>query len=121
MVKFKQRNNVIPIEFGELKFEFVANDDSIKRLLETGERVKKDFSKMENVSDLEVFNTMQDVIETAWDAVLGAGTYKQVYDFAGRSTLMTVVYFLELVEGINSEYAEQIDSNALARYLKQDD
>lgn len=121
MVKFKQRNNVIPIEFGDLKFEFVANDDSIKRLLETGERVKKDFSKMEHVSDLEVFNTMQDVIETAWDAVLGAGTYKQVYDFAGRSTLMTVVYFLELVEGINAEYAEQIDSNALARYLKQDD
>ena len=41
MVVIKKRDNVIPVDFGEFKLEFVANDKNIHKMESVGKKLKK--------------------------------------------------------------------------------
>lgn len=122
IVEFKKRNNVIPIDFGDFKLEFVANDENIKTLTSTGDSLRKNASALQSeIAEDDVskmIEGLKDLSTEAWDSLFGEGTFKKVYEFAGESVLPTVGYFSQVVEGVNEEYGEQLDTGSLKKYLE---
>lgn len=41
MVVIQKRSNVIPVDFGEFKIEFRANDKNIKNMVAVGKKLEK--------------------------------------------------------------------------------
>lgn len=119
MVKFIKRNNVIPVDFGEFKFEFQANDDNLKRLSLMSDELKEKAGAIESETDLQAFENMQGFTKDCWDGVFGEGSFDKVYEFSGGSTMIAITYFLEAVDGINEEYNKQVNTDQLAKYLKK--
>lgn len=119
MVKFNKRNNVIPVDFGEFKFEFKANDQNLKRLSEVGESLKSRFAELGDANDMVAFDSMTKIIAEAWNDTFGEGAYDKVFEFSGESTMTATIYFLQAVDGINKEYDSQLDNDVLAKYLQK--
>lgn len=119
MVKFNKRNNVIPVDFGEFKFEFKANDENLKKLSKVGDFLKDRMASLGEKPDIEAFDGMASIVADAWNEIFGQGAYDKVFEFAGESTVTTVIYFLETVSGINAEYDGQLDNDVLAKYLQK--
>lgn len=123
IVEFKKRDNVIPIDFGDFKLEFVANDESLKMLTREGEKLSKKATELQLDSETQstdkVLDGLKELTCSAWDSLFGEGTFKKVYEFAGESVLPTIGYFSQVVVGVNEEYKEQLDTDALSKYLEE--
>ena len=123
IVEFKKRDNVIPIDFGDFKLEFVANDESLKMLTREGEKLSKKATELQLDSETQstdkVLDGLKDLTCSAWDSLFGEGTFEKVYEFAGESVLPTIGYFSQVVVGVNEEYKEQLDTDALSKYLEE--
>lgn len=123
IVEFKKRDNVIPIDFGDFKLEFVANDESLKMLTREGEKLSKKATELQLDSETQstdkVLDGLKELTCEAWDSLFGEGTFKKVYEFAGESVLPTIGYFSQVVVGVNDEYKEQLDTDALSKYLEE--
>lgn len=118
MIKFIKRNNVIPVDFGEFKLEFVANDDSLLMMSKLGDELKEKSKSLISESDEENLNTLKETLRDAWDKMFGPGTFDKVYEFSGQSSINSLVYFLETVKGIGEEYNNQTQENVLSRYIE---
>lgn len=120
MIQFKKTSNVIPIDFGEFRLEFVANDDNMARMSELGKKLqdRTNVYLNENVDDRGTLEAIQSITKEAWDELFGVGTYDRVYDFSGNSSVYTLSYLLETIEGITDEYERQMGGNGnLKKYL----
>lgn len=51
MVVIKKASNIIPIDFGEFQLEYLANDKGVKELDSFLANLKKEWKKMEKLSD----------------------------------------------------------------------
>lgn len=122
VIKFEKRNNVIPIDFGDFKLEFVANDENLLRL----EKIQKELSEesrrlesMTNEDNLEeMLEALKNIAMKAWNKPFGEGTFDKIYQFAGQSISMVVNYFVQMFEGISEEYQEQINAEKLKKYVE---
>ena len=100
MVVIKKRDNVIPVDFGEFKLEFVANDKNIHKMESVGKKLKKDGEKLANTEDSKAFETLQDLVKGSWTELFDQDAYNKVYDFSNGSTVDTMAYLLEVITGV---------------------
>ncbi|RKW07728.1 MAG: hypothetical protein D8H99_02205 [Streptococcus sp.] len=117
MVVIKKRDNVIPVDFGEFKLEFVANDQNIHKMESVGKRLKKDGEKLANTEDSEAFETLQDLVKGSWTELFDQDAYNKVYDFSNGSTVDTMAYLLEAITGVIAEWEKRNNTDALKKYL----
>lgn len=117
MVVIKKRDNVIPVDFGEFKLEFVANDQNIHKMESVGKRLKKDGEKLANTEDSEAFETLQDLVKGSWTELFDQDAYNKVYDFSNGSTVDTMAYLLEVITGVIAEWEKRNNTDALKKYL----
>lgn len=117
MVVIKKRDNVIPVDFGEFKLEFVANDQNIHKMESVGKKLKKDGEKLSNTEDSEAFETLQDLVKGSWTELFDQDAYNKVYDFSNGSTVDTMAYLLEAITGIIAEWEKRNNTDALKKYL----
>ncbi|MDO6344669.1 hypothetical protein [Streptococcus oralis] len=117
MVVIKKRDNVIPIDFGEFKLEFVANDQNIQKMESVGKKLKKDGEKLANTEDSEAFETLQDLVKGSWTELFDQDAYNKVYDFSNGSTVDTMAYLLEAITGVIAEWEKRNNTDALKKYL----
>ena len=117
MVVIKKRDNVIPVDFGEFKLEFVANDQNIHKMESVGKKLKKDGEKLYNTEDSEAFETLQDLVKGSWTELFDQDAYNKVYDFSNGSTVDTMAYLLEAITGVIAEWEKRNNTDALKKYL----
>ncbi|KXU16192.1 Phage protein [Streptococcus oralis] len=117
MVVIKKRDNVIPVDFGEFKLEFVANDKNIHKMESVGKKLKKDGEKLANTEDSEAFETLQDLVKGSWTELFDQDAYNKVYDFSNGSTVDTMAYLLEVITGVIAEWEKRNNTDALKKYL----
>lgn len=117
MVVIKKRDNVIPVDFGEFKLEFVANDQNIHKMESVGKKLKKDGEKLANTEDSEAFETLQDLVKGSWTELFDQDAYNKVYDFSNGSTVDTIAYLLEVITGVIAEWEKRNNTDALKKYL----
>lgn len=117
MVVIKKRDNVIPVDFGEFKLEFVANDQNIHKMESVGKKLKKDGEKLANTEDSEAFETLQDLVKGSWTELFDQDAYSKVYDFSNGSTVDTMAYLLEAITGVIAEWEKRNNTDALKKYL----
>lgn len=117
MVVIKKRDNVIPVDFGEFKLEFVANDKNIHKMESVGKKLKKDGEKLANTEDSEAFETLQDLVKGSWTELFDQDAYNKVYDFSNGSTVDTMAYLLEAITGVIAEWEKRNNTDVLKKYL----
>ena len=117
MVVIKKRDNVIPVDFGEFKLEFVANDQNIHKMESVGKKLKKDGEKLANTEDSEAFETLQDLVKGSWTEMFDQDAYNKVYDVSNGSTVDTMAYLLEVITGVIAEWEKRNNTDALKKYL----
>lgn len=117
MVVIKKRDNVIPVDFGEFKLEFVANDKNIHKMESVGKKLKKDGEKLANTEDSKAFETLQDLVKGSWTELFDQDAYNKVYDFSNASTVDTMAYLLEAITGVIAEWEKRNNTDALKKYL----
>nr|DAN83085.1 MAG TPA: hypothetical protein [Caudoviricetes sp.] len=117
MVVIKKRDNVIPVDFGEFKLEFVANDKNIHKMESVGKKLKKDGEKLANTEDSKAFETLQDLVKGSWTELFDQDAYNKVYDFSNGSTVDTMAYLLEAITGVIAEWEKRNNTDALKKYL----
>ena len=117
MVVIKKRDNVIPVDFGEFKLEFVANDQNIHKMESVGKKLKKDGEKLANTEDSKAFETLQDLVKGSWTELFDKEAFDKVYDFSNGSTVDTMAYLLEAITGVIEEWEKRNNTDALKKYL----
>jgi len=117
MVVIKKRDNVIPVDFGEFRLEFVANDKNIHKMESVGKKLKKDGEKLANTEDSKAFETLQDLVKGSWTELFDQDAYNKVYDFSNGSTVDTMAYLLEAITGVIEEWEKRNNTDALKKYL----
>jgi hypothetical protein len=117
MVVIKKRDNVIPVDFGEFKLEFVANDKNIHKMESVGKMLKKEGEKLANTEDSKAFETLQDLVKGSWTELFDQDAFNKVYDFSNGSTVDTMAYLLEAITGVIAEWEKRNNTDALKKYL----
>lgn len=120
MVKIQKQVTAIPVDFGEFELYFYKSDENMKRAADLQgefEQVFKTFGKDEDKTfkDLEVIKNQ---LHTAFDGLFGEGSFDKVYQFADGSTLHTLIYFLQALDGISKEFNLDNETKAINKYLK---
>ncbi|MCR4258235.1 hypothetical protein VMHJH2_06835 [Streptococcus uberis] len=120
MVVIKKRNNVIPVDFGEFKLEFLANDKSIKKMTEVGKKLESEGAKLSetvNDDDNQAFESLHDLVKLSWTEIFDENAFEKVYKFSEGTTIDCMIYLLEAVNGIMSEWEKNNNGDALKKYL----
>lgn len=117
MVVIKKRDNVIPVEFGEFTLEFIGNDQNIHKMEKLGKILKDEGEKVANADDDKAFEALQDMVKNSWTELFDAEAYQKVYDFSNGSTVDSMSYLLETINGVISEWEQRNNTDALKKYL----
>lgn len=102
-VKIQTEKPVIPIEIGKLKFEFDISDESIKSFREEALKAEKEFHSISvNEEDEKALEQARNVLKRAYDLFFGEGAFEKIYELS-PSVMICMNYFVQIVEGIESE------------------
>lgn len=117
MVVIKKRDNVIPVDFGEFKLEFAANDKNIRKMESVGKKLEKEGEEISKTEDSKAFESLQDMVKESWTELFDEDAYNKVYAFSNGSTVDTMAYLLETITGVVEEWEKRSNSDALKKYL----
>jgi len=118
MVVIKKRSNVIPVDFGEFQLNFPVSDGNIQRMKAVGEDLQAKGQALQETSDEEALGALKALVEDGFNQVFDdEEAFKQVYAFAGQSTINAMFYLIEAIKGISEEFETQNSKAALDKYL----
>ena len=116
MVVIKKRSNVIPVDFGEFQLNFPVSDGNIQRMKAVGEDLQAKGQAFQETSDEEALGALKVLVEDGFNQVFDdEEAFKQVYAFAGQSTINAMFYLA--IKGISEEFENQNSKAALDKYL----
>lgn len=118
MVVIKKRNNAIPVDFGEFKIEFRANDKNINNMVTVGKKLeKKSQELLDKKEDEQAFEVLRDLVKDSWTELFDEEAYNKVYAFSDETTIDTMTYLLEAINLVVTEFKKRNDGEALKKYL----
>lgn len=117
MVVINIKRQVIPIDFGEFQLEFSKSDANLKKLTDFGKELEEKAKVIVENADDDVIDKAKEILELAYDGVFGQGSFAKVYALSGESTIDTLNYYFEAMNGIEEEYASEKDKELLKKYL----
>lgn len=120
MVVIKKRSNVIPVDFGEFQLNFPVSDSNIQRMKAVGEDLRTKGQAFQDTSDEEALGALKALVEDGFNQVFDdEEAFKQVYAFAGQSTINAMFYLIEAIKGISEGFEAQNSKAALDKYLAE--
>lgn len=117
MVVIKKRQSVIPVDFGEFQLEFSVTDENIKKIQDFGKELDGHAQKIVENQDQSDLDKVKDILVLAFDGIFGPGSFEKVYEFSGRSTINTLNYYFEAMNGIEEEQVSAGNQELLKKYL----
>ncbi|MXQ49519.1 hypothetical protein GRB29_09110 [Streptococcus pneumoniae] len=119
MVVIKKRSNVIPVDFGEFKLEYNANDAGIENLDAFGEKIKVECSELQDLPEQEAKEKGYALVKKSWVDLFSEEDFQKVYEFAGEDSVIALDYLLQTIAGIPEEYAAKNSEETFAKYLNK--
>lgn len=122
-IKIQTKKPSIPIEIGDLKFEFQASDESILTFREEGLKAQKEFHSITlEEEDEKAVEQAKSILKRAFDLILGDGAFEKIYELS-PSVIICMHYFTQITQGIEEElrkrgFAESVQEKA-KKYLKK--
>ena len=103
-IKIQTQKPSIPVEIGNLKFEFDVSDESVKQFREKGLVILREFENLEvDENDEEKsLDNAKDVVKRGYEFILGEGSFEKVYELS-PSILILMKYYEQIVTGIREE------------------
>jgi len=126
-IKIETKQTVIPVEIGELEFEFDLGDKNMKKVEKKAKEMEQAFKKFENLEDEENFTDeenekneaeAQELIRGSFDYLLGEGAFDKIYEQTPNISFLGD-YFLQLVEGIDNEIKTRSRDAKKTQYLNK--
>jgi len=110
-LKLNLKKSIFPIKIGDFKFEVDLSSDKTTELEAKIVKFLKGIEELPETPENE--EKFAELLETVYDELLGAGSYKKLYDHAKQVELLANL-FEELVLTILSKLSENQDlSNAI--------
>lgn len=121
-IKIQTQRTSIPVEIGELEFEFKTTDENIAAFRKKAEEISKDLQNIEpSGTDDEILEQTKDVLRQGYDLILGDGAFDQIYEQT-PSVMNLANYFMQLSDGINEELGNmgltETQHDKVQKYLK---
>lgn len=102
-IKIQTEKTSIPIELGDLEFEFDVTDESIVKFRKDAENIQKELLDIEvNEDDDKALEQTKDVLRRGYELMLGKGSFEKVYKLS-PSVMICMRYLEQIVEGIRTE------------------
>lgn len=101
-IKIQTAVPIIPIEIGELKFEFVTTDEAVLRFKKNATKFQQEVEGIVISEDDNTLEAAKDIARRGLDLLLGKGAFDQIYKQTPSIPLVTN-YFLEVSEAIGNE------------------
>lgn len=121
-IKIQTEKPVIPIEIGELHFEFPVDDEAIKKFREQIPKLKEELEKLEPENNEEDQELTKQALGRGYDVMLGEGSFDKIYKET-PSIVYCMHYYSQLAEGLENELKERGFSNSAQekaqKYLQQ--
>lgn len=117
MVVIKKASNIIPIDFGEFQLEYLANDKGVKELDSFLDNLKKEWKKMEKLSDEAIVKKGREIVEDGWTRLFVAEEFEKVFKFAEEDSTVAFNYLIQTIHGIIKDYQERNSEDAFKKYL----
>jgi len=120
-IKIDIKKTIIPVEFGDLVFEFDLGDKNMKDVEKKAKEMEEKAKKYEDLSDEEneVAETeAQTFIKESFDYLLGDGAFEKIYEQTPNISFLAD-YFLQLVEGIGNEVSNRTKHTKRHQYLNK--
>ena len=102
-IKIQTQKTEIPVEIGELNFNFDVSDDGIKQFRINATNIQKEFHSIgKSVDDEKAIEQAKDVLGRGFEILLGKDSFDEIYNL--HPSIMTCMnYFVQLVSGIEQE------------------
>lgn len=97
-IKIQTEKPVIPIEIGNLTFEFEITDENVKRFHLTQDEIKKEFEQIKG----DDYEKARETIKKAFDYILGDGAFEKIYELS-PSIIVVSKYLNAVAEGLKEE------------------
>lgn len=124
-IKIQTRETLIPIQVGDLTFQYSITDESKATLRKNLNTMQKELKKTKNAlkalkedSFEQEMKLTKSIVKQAVDAVLGEGSCEQLYKLS-PSTEIVVYYFIQIMQGLLDEISKMNDTSELSKYMQQ--
>lgn len=102
-IKIQTEKPSIPIEIGNLKFEFDVSDESIKKFREDGIKIQKELANIEvDENDEIALEQTKDALRRGYEVLLGKGAFEKIYELS-PSVVICMQYLAQIGNGIEQE------------------
>lgn len=121
-IKIQTEKPVIPIEIGELNFEFPVDDEAIKKFRDQIPKLKEELEKLAPENNEEDQELVKEALSKGYDVILGEGSFDKIYKVT-PSLVYCMHYYSQLAEGLEDELKERGFSDSTQekaqKYLQQ--
>lgn len=108
MIKINVEKTAIPIEIGDLMFEFDITDKAIDKFRENALSVEQDLMSLDaDQYDNKDLGQVKEVLRKGYDTLLGVGAFDQVYKLSPSVSVM-MNYFIQITDGIQQQMSERV-------------
>lgn len=100
-MKLIKINNSLPVEFDEnFTLYFDLSDEHVKKLISLSDNIDAIFKDVEKNN----YDEMAKVAASVWDETFSEGAGAKVYEFAGKSAVISMQYYAQASAGIVKEW-----------------
>lgn len=109
----KKINENIKVDFEDFTLEFAPSDENLNILKDIKEKIEE----INKISDDASINEVKDKVGMWWKTLFDEETYKKVYEFSGKSSYYTAIYFVQTVKVISEGLTSLTEAERVAKYL----
>lgn len=121
-IKIQTNRTAIPVELGELRFEFDVSDESVNKFRKNASKIQQELANIDPENDEKAIDASKDILRRGFDLILGEGAFDKVYNLT-PSVLILTKYLIEIAEGIDKELKEMgfnpSAQDKVRKYLQQ--
>lgn len=105
-IKIQTEKPVIPIEIGELKFEFPVDDEAIKKVRVDAPKLQEKYANIKPENEEHEEQLQKELMQEGFKLFLDDGkAFDKIYKQT-PSTIICLKYFIDISEGIAQELKE---------------
>ncbi|WP_339283169.1 hypothetical protein [Oceanobacillus sp. FSL K6-3682] len=105
-IKIQTEKPLIPVEIGDLKFEFPVDDESIKKVRVDAPKLQKKYADIKPENDAHEEQLKKELMKEGFKLFLNdENAFDKIFEQT-PSTVMCLKYFIKISEGITQELKE---------------
>lgn len=115
IIKINTKKTGIPVEIGDLKFEFDLSDENIIKFQNADTELRKELDALDEEKE-DFVTDGKIVLEKAFDTFLGKGSFAKIYEQT-PSILFLINYLSQLTNGLADEINSLNENESNVKYL----